>query len=100
MKTPARLLPATLTILCALALTGCGQTVRLQPLPADLTRCAEEPEPPALPARDGKQGFDLDLVQAERDRLTLDYILALRSWGGDCQAKVKGAAAWNARVSN
>ena len=69
--------------------------VRIAPLPVELTRCADEPVAPDLPAR---EGLNLDLVQAERDRLTLDYILSLRSAWGDCKAKVDGVRAWNARV--
>ncbi len=79
-------------------MTACGNSVRISPLPAELTTCQAEPEAPALPPRDGVQGLQLELVQQERDRLTLDYVLALRSWGGDCQAKVRGAAAWNRTV--
>ena len=56
---------------------------------ADLTNCADEPPAPALPGQD---------QQAERDRLTLDYILGLRSAWGDCRAKVDGVKAWNERV--
>jgi hypothetical protein len=103
MNKPARLLLAAM-IPCALALTGCGKTaVRLSPLPAELTSCADEPLAPALPPRPNFLGADFDPVeadrrQAERDRLTLDYVLALRSWGGDCKAKVQGAKAWNERV--
>ena len=99
MPTPAIKLRATLMILCALGLTACGpKKVRLSPLPAELTSCAEEPAAPQIPARDGAAGPLLEQIQQERDRLTLDYILNLRSWGGDCQAKVKGAAAWNRTV--
>ena len=90
MPKPA-ILPRAALILCALGLTACGpKPVRLSPLPPDLTTCADEPPAPALPGQD---------QQAERDRLTLDYILGLRSAWGDCRAKVDGARAWNERVS-
>lgn len=55
--------------------------------PVVLTECADEPLAPDLPARD---------QQAERDRLTLDYILGLRSAWGDCKSKVAGIKAWSA----
>jgi hypothetical protein len=54
-----------------------------------MTTCANEPAAPELPGRE---------AQEERDRLTLDYILGLRSAWGDCRAKVDGARAWNERV--
>lgn len=80
-------------------MTGCETPApRIAPLPAELTACAEEPEPPALPMRDGASGLQLDLIQQERDRLTFEYIIGLRSAWGDCKAKVNGAAAWNRRV--
>ena len=87
------MLQAAVTIPLALACASCGTgKVRLAPLPVELTKCADEPVAPDLPSR---EGFQLELVQAERDRLTLDYILALRSAWGDCKAKVDGAKAWN-----
>lgn len=74
----------------AMACAACGpKPVRIAPLPANLTTCADEPAAPDLPGQDR---------QAERDRLTLDYILSLRSAWGDCRAKVDGARAWNERV--
>lgn len=83
-KRAVQLLAAT--ILCAAGLTGCGQTsVRVALPPPELTTCADEPAAPALPDRDR---------QPERDRLTLDYILSLRSAWGDCRAKVDGVRAW------
>jgi len=71
-----------------LTLSACGQPERvvLVKPPAHLTVCADEPVAPALPGRD---------QQAERDRLTLAYILALRSAWGDCAAKVAGIGAWS-----
>lgn len=74
----------------AMACAACGpKAMRIAPLPADLTTCANEPTAPDLPGAD---------QQAERDRLTLEYILGLRSAWGDCRAKVDGARAWNDRV--
>jgi hypothetical protein len=99
MPKPETLLRASLTILCALALTSCGDPrVRLSPLPAELTECADEPSAPDLPAREGKQGLELDLVQKTRDQMMLDYVLNWRTAWGDCKAKVNGAKAWNQRV--
>jgi len=94
MNKPAKLRLAA-TILCALALTACGQErPRIALPPADLATCAGEPLAPALPPRDGSE-----LVQAVRDALTLDYILDLRSAGGDCRAKVLGLKAWSEEAS-
>ena len=89
-KRAVQLLAAT--ILCAAGLTGCGQTsVHVAPPPPELTACADEPVAPELPPRDR---------QGERDRLTLDYILSLRSAWGDCRAKVDGLRAWGAALGN
>lgn len=95
----ARLLLAA-TILSSLVLTGCGKTrVRLEPLPLELTVCADEPAAPALPAQDWAAALEtIMLVQGARDQLMLDYALGLRSAWGDCRSKVDGAKAWNARV--
>lgn len=71
----------------ALALTGCGQTrVETVKPPLTLLTCADEPVAPALPDRD---------QQTARDRMTLEYILALRAAWGDCAAKVSGVRAWS-----
>ncbi|WP_408586475.1 hypothetical protein [Novosphingobium sp.] len=76
-----------LTIPLAMACAACGQerVGTIKP-PADLLACADEPEAPDLPGRD---------QQAQRDRLTLDYILSLRSAWGDCHSKVAGLSAWS-----
>lgn len=82
--------PAQLRLLAmiplAMACAACGpqRPVLVLP-PADLTSCADEPTAPDLPGRD---------AQDTRDRLTLDYLLALRSAWGDCRAKVDGLRAW------
>ena len=87
-------LPLAVLILSGLALMGCAPTrVRLAPLPIDLTFCADEPVPPALPA------VASPADQVTRDMLTLDYVLALRLAWGDCRAKVDGAKAWNEKVT-
>lgn len=99
MPKPATLPRAALMILCALALTSCGETrVRLSPLPAELTTCADEPPAPALPAREGLGGEQLEVVQQTRDQLMLAYVLDWRTAWGDCRAKVDGARAWNDRI--
>lgn len=68
-------------------LTACGQPDRVQIVkpPAHLTTCADEPEAPIIPGQE---------LQAERDRMVLEYILGLRSAWGDCAAKVAGIRAW------
>lgn len=68
-------------------LTACEpKRIEIVKPPAALTECADEPGAPALPGRE---------QQAERDRLTLDYILNLRSAWGDCRSKVDGIRAWS-----
>lgn len=75
-------------ILLATACAACGpQRLRVALPPAELAICADEPLAPDLPAD-----------QTERDRLTLDYILGLRSAWGDCKSKVDGLRAWMERV--
>ncbi len=76
------------------ALAACGQPrpVIIAP-PAELATCADAPEAPELPAKDGT-----DAVQMVRDQMILTFILALRSAYGDCRAKVDGLAAWRAGV--
>lgn len=82
---------------CAgLALAGCSQDRPVIVLPpADLATCLPEPEAPEIPARDGTTE-----TQDKRDVLTLDYILNLRTWGGDCASKVAGLAEWRAAAGN
>lgn len=73
-------------VLLTLPAATCGQprpTLILPPV--SLTTCADEPPAPSLPGRE---------QQVERDRLTLDYILGLRTAYGDCKAKVNGLASW------
>jgi len=53
--------------------------------PANLLTCADEPDAPDLPGRD---------MQTQRDAMTFDYILAMRSAWGDCRAKVDGIREW------
>lgn len=67
-------------------LTACGQArpVIAKP-PVALMSCQDEPTAPDLPSRD---------QQDARDRLTLDYLLSLRSAWGDCSSKVAGVKAW------
>lgn len=67
-------------------LTACGQArpVIAKP-PVALLSCQDEPTAPDLPARD---------QQDERDRMTLEYLLSLRSAWGDCHSAVAGIAAW------
>ena len=69
-----------------MACAACGPT-RIETVkpPADLLICADEPVAPDLPGRE---------EQDRRDRMTLDYVLALRSAWGDCASKVAGVRAW------
>lgn len=59
--------------------------------PLDLMTCADEPEAPNLPGRD---------MQAQRDAMVFDYILAMRSAWGDCASKVAGVRAWADKVGS
>ena len=66
-------------------MTGCAPkriAVAAKP-PAALLTCADEPEAPSLPA-----------PGIERDRIVLDFILALRGSYGDCKASVDAIRAW------
>lgn len=73
-------------ILSSLALTACGQErPAIAKPPAHLLTCADEPAAPDLPPRG---------MQEQRDLMTLDYVLSLRTAWGDCRAKVAGIAAW------
>lgn len=59
--------------------------------PVSLTSCADMPDAPDLPARDGTTA-----IEQARDQLMLAYVLALRSAYGDCRAKVDGLDEWRA----
>jgi hypothetical protein len=82
-----KLLLTGATILSLPLLTACGpERIEIVKPPVHLTECADEPQAPSLPGRE---------QQVERDRLTLDYILGLRSAWGDCRSKVEGLKAWS-----
>lgn len=74
-------------MLCA----ACGEKPVLTLPPLELTTCADEPVAPDLPAPE---------MQAERDRLMLDYSLGLRAAWGDCKAKVEGLRTWREEAGN
>ena len=68
------------------ALTGCGQErPAIAKPPLALLSCADEPVAPDLPPRG---------MQDQRDVMTLEYILGLRSAWGSCKAAVAGVKAW------
>ena len=80
-----------LILLAALALAGCGgERPAIAKPPIALMTCADEPSAPDLPDRSD---------QDARDRLTLEYLLSLRSAWGDCHSKVSGVRAWAEGVS-
>lgn len=86
----------TVAITPLLALAACGQPEALVITPpASLLTCADEPAPPAIPARDGTEANQL-----ARDLAMLDGYLALRSAYGDCRAKVDGLRAWSETLSD
>lgn len=86
----------SLALIATFALGMCGQPepIALTP-PASLLTCADEPTAPDLPTRDGTIGTEL-----LRDRAVLEYVLALRTAGGDCRAKVAGVRAWSETVAD
>lgn len=92
-----KLLLTGATILSLPGLTAC-EPKRIEAVkpPVALTECADEPVAPSLPPVDWSSVETARPVQRERDRLTLDYVLALRTWGGDCKADVNGLAEWSA----
>ncbi len=53
--------------------------------PPVLLTCSDEPDAPDLPGRE---------LQSERDRMTFEYLLSLRSAWGDCKAKLAGVKTW------
>lgn len=81
-----------LALLPLIALAACGQPrpVIVAP-PAELATCALMPPAPDLPVQTPE-------TQRERDLMTLNYILALRTAYADCASKVAGLAAWRAGV--
>jgi hypothetical protein len=84
-----------LTIPFALVSTACEPT-RIETLkpPAALTECADEPVAPSLPPVDWTSVETARPIQRERDELVFDYVLGLRTYGGDCKADVVGLKAW------
>ena len=83
---PVRLLK--LAAIPLVMLCGACEPKRMELIkpPAALLTCASEPLAPDLPTKE---------QQAERDRLTLEYLLGLRSAWGDCSNKVAGIKAWS-----
>lgn len=72
-------------LMAPLALAACQPQPTLILPPAELSSCAAEPGAPSLLP---------EFTQAERDKIVLEYLLALRSAGGDCRARVNGLATW------
>lgn len=79
-----------IAILAPLALAACNDPhpVLILP-PAELATCADEPQAPDLPARDGT-----DETQLLRDQMMLTAYLAMRSAWGDCKSKTQGLRRW------
>lgn len=87
------------TIPCALGLASCGNPrVEIVKPPVALTSCAKEPASPDLPAQNWSSADTAHPIALARDRMMLAYVLALRTWGGDCAGKVAGIRAWAAGV--
>ncbi len=82
-----------LSVLALSALAACSPSVRSIPIPAELATCADEPNAPDIPAKDGTEA-----TQMVRDTMTLGYILALREAWGSCRAAVDGVAAYREGV--
>lgn len=84
-------------ILSSPLLTSCGNDrPAIAKPPVALLTCADEPDAPELPPVDWAMGVaaDIQRVQAKRDAMTLEYLLAMRSAWGDCRAKVVAVKAW------
>jgi len=77
---------------------GCGEKVRIEPLPVTLQSCADEPVAPNLAAVDWTSLAAAREGQKVRDLQMVDYVLAWRSAWGDCKAKVAGGKAWSEKV--
>ena len=79
-------------ILCLapILLAGCTKEVPVSILPPpELATCADMPESPNIPSRDGTSE-----TQRVRDQLTLDYVLGLRTAYGSCRSKVDALKVW------
>lgn len=85
-----------LMIPLATVCAACETRVETLKPPPGLLDCADEATPPDLAPVPWSLGnlTVIQRVQAERDRQAFEYILAERSAGGDCRAKVKGVKAW------
>lgn len=59
----------------------------------------EEPLAPDLPAIDWTSTGTARRIVLDRDEATLDYILDLREWGGQCYADIAGLKAARASVA-
>jgi hypothetical protein len=72
-------------------LSGCTQErpAIVRP-PVELTECADEPQTPDIPAKDGTEA-----TRDVRDAMVWTYILALRAFGVDCKAVVIGIKAYD-----
>ena len=85
--------------LAPIALAACAEPRPVLVLPpVELTQCADEPVPPSLEPRPPLVMLS-DIApyleaQQRRDLATLEYILQLRTYAGDCKAKTNGLAAW------
>lgn len=83
------------TIPLSLLSTACGKPVPVVehiPIPPDLLTCADAPRAPNLPPAVDKA------AQLARDKMTLDFILALRSAHGDCKSKVQAIREYDERL--
>ena len=77
---------AILVGVTSVTLASCGQErPAIAKPPLALLSCADEPVAPDLPPRG---------MQDQRDVMTLEYILGLRSAWGSCKAAVAGVKAW------
>lgn len=88
-------------ILCLapIALSACApDRVQLTPPPVALTQCADEPAAPSLPPVPWASVETARPVQAERDRLMLDYVLRWRTAWGSCRGAVDGIREWREGV--
>lgn len=82
---------AVILITIVFVLSGCTQErpAIVKP-PVELTECADEPQTPGIPAKDGTEA-----TRDVRDGLVWKYVLALHAAFIDCKADVAGIKAWS-----
>lgn len=82
---------AVILITVVFVLSGCTQErPAIAKPPVELTECADEPQTPDIPAKDGTEA-----TRDVRDLTVWLYVLALHGAYIDCKADVAGVKAWS-----